>query len=267
MHISLSFLIILLFFSFSNGEKKTYILVHGGWHGAWCWSKLTPLLEKQGHRVVALDLPGHGNDKSMLAADVTFSDYVDKVVAVSKTQVGKVILVGHSMSGIIIAQAAESLGKEKVSALVFLDAFMPRDGDSVMSLAEIAGKTSAANNSMAIGPSVMESIVMSADHKTSTIKPESIRQLFYHDCSDEDVSYATEHVSPQPMICLATPARLTQTNYGSIRKYYILCTDAHDLNKSSLTGRVKCEKVFKLKSSHSPFFSMPEQLANILIEI
>lgn len=127
-----------LFSAISYAQPKTYILVHGGWHGAWCWKKVVPLLEAKGNRVLAIDLPGHGEDKTP-AATVTLKDYVQKVVRVANAQTGPVILVGHSMSGVVIAQAGEVLGTGKVAKLVFLDAFMPRNGESVFALAEKAG--------------------------------------------------------------------------------------------------------------------------------
>lgn len=125
----------------TQAQSKTYILIHGGWHGAWCWKKVVPLLEAKGNRVFAIDLPGHGNDKTPMAT-VTLDDYVQKIVRVAKAQTGPVILVGHSMAGVAIAQAAEVLGTEKVAKLVFLDAFMPKNGESVFAL---AGKAEAQN--------------------------------------------------------------------------------------------------------------------------
>jgi len=257
--------IIILFFALSafslSAQSKTYLFVHGAWHGAWCWKKVVPLIEAEGNRAFAIDLPGHGEDKSSAAA-ITLDDYVKKVVAVANAQQGSVILVGHSMAGVVISQAAEVLGKEKVSKLIYLDAFLPKDGESVLMLAEKAGRANGAAKSD--GPSLMESLVFSSDQKTSMVKPDAVAPLFYHDCSAQDVAFAKEHVGWQSMACLATPVHVTSERYGAIPKYYILCTKAKDLDKSSLVNNMHCEKVVKLESSHSPFFSMPEKLAEII---
>ena len=250
----------------TQAKDKTYVLVHGAWHGAWCWYKVVPLLEAKGNKVIAMDLPGHGQDKTIVG-DVQLSDYVDKVVGVVRSLKGPVILVGHSMAGVVIAQAAEGLGKEKVEQLIFLDAFMPSDGESVFSLAEKAGRANAKLSDAKPGISLTESLIFSSDQKTSKIKPENAVELFYHDCSAEDIAFAQKNLGWQSMACLATPVKVTVGRYGAIPKVYILCTAAKDLDKSSLVNNVPSQKVSKLQSSHSPFFSMPEALVKILDEI
>ncbi len=241
-------------------QRKTYILVHGAWHASWCWDKVVPLLESKGHSVTALDLPGHGRDTSNIGR-VTLDQYVRKVVMACNATSEKVVLVGHSMAGVVIAQAAEELGPEKVSKLIFLDAFMPRSGESVLSLAEKAAKIGEQQ-----GPGLLPNLILSEDQKTSTVSTDAVESLFYHDCSPQDVAFAKEHVGPQPMICLATPVKLTDARYGSISKNYILCTKSNDLDKTSIAINVPIEKLFKLESSHSPFFSMPEKLVEILLK-
>lgn len=250
----------------SRAQSKTYILVHGGWHGAWCWKKVVPLLEAKGNRVLAIDLPGHGDDKTP-PATVTLDDYVKKVVSIANIQTGPVILVGHSMAGVAIAQAAEVLGKQKVAKLVFLDAFMPKNGESVFALAGKAEELNKAAGKSESGPSVTQSLLLSDDKKTSIIEPNRVGQLFYHDCSADDVAFAKAHVGPQSMACLATPVNVTDARYGAIPKVYILCTQAKDLNKSSIAGNLPTQKMYTLASSHSPFFSMPEKLAAILTQL
>ncbi|WP_345270062.1 hypothetical protein [Nibrella viscosa] len=108
---------------------------------------------------------------------------------------------------------------------------------------------------------------MSEDQKTTMVKPEMVGQLFYHDYSSTDLAFAKAHLSWQSLACLSTPVNLTSDRYGIIPKVYILCTEAKDLDKSTLVQNVPCQKVYKLSSSHSPFFSMPAQLTAILGEL
>ena len=85
---------------------STYVLIHGAWHGAWCWDKLAPLLQDQGHTVIAPDMPAHGQDL-MPISEVTLQSYANRVCEVVNQQTEPVILVGHSLGGISITQAAE----------------------------------------------------------------------------------------------------------------------------------------------------------------
>jgi pimeloyl-ACP methyl ester carboxylesterase len=250
----------------ANAQSKTYILVHGGWHGAWSWNKVVPLLEAKGNKVLAIDLPGHGEDKTP-ASSVTLLDCVQKVVAVANSQTGEVILVGHSMAGVIIAQAAEELGREKVAKLVFLDAFMPQNGESVFALAGKAAQLAKPVSTSQPVPSLQESMIFSEDQKSSQLKPENVIALFYHDCSREDIEFAKSKLGWESMAVLATPVSVSEARYGAVPKIYILCTEAKDLDKSSIAKNVSCQKVYTLASSHSPFLSMPDKLAAILLKL
>jgi pimeloyl-ACP methyl ester carboxylesterase len=241
--------------------RKTYLLVHGAWHGAWCWNKVVPLLEAEGHKAIAIDLPGHGKDAGR-TDDITLNDYVNEVMRIANDRKGEVILVGHSMSGIVISQAAEKLGRKKISALIYLDAFLPKNGESLFSLVETNLKHLPPNTSRK--PYLVENIIMSGDQKTNYVNPELAGWIFYHDCSEEDKKFALSRMSKEPIAPLATPLRLSDNVYGMIPKYFILCTQSQDMDKTFLSTNVKCEKVYELASSHSPFFSMPEKLVDIL---
>ena len=107
-----------------------YILVHGAWEGAWSWENTTPELEKQGHRVTGIDLPGSvGNQQAI--PEITMEGYVKTVVDVITALDHKVVLVGHSMAGAIISQVAERM-PEKIERLVYVAAFLLKNGDSVL---------------------------------------------------------------------------------------------------------------------------------------
>jgi pimeloyl-ACP methyl ester carboxylesterase len=238
--------------------NPTYVLVHGGWHGAWSWNKLMPVLKTNGIPAMALDLPGCGDDK-MAPDDVSLRAYVDAIINTCSKIEGPVVLLGHSSGGVPVAQAAEDLGGDKVRAIVFLDAFMPSDGESVFSIVE--------NYAVGGPPPLVTGIVFSEDKKSNRLDPAKAKDLLYHDCQLEDIAYAIARLGAQPVATQATPVRLTDQHYGRIPKYYILCTEARDFNKSALSKHVPCRKVYELPSSHSPFFSMPERLAGILKEV
>jgi pimeloyl-ACP methyl ester carboxylesterase len=101
---------------------STYLLIHGAWHGGWCWRKVLPLLEAKKHKVLAPDLPGHGDDKTATAS-VTLKSYVDRICEIASAQTEPVILAGHSMGGVAITQAGENCPKQ-IRALVYVCAFL-----------------------------------------------------------------------------------------------------------------------------------------------
>src|SRR6266566_8803634 len=155
-----------------------YVLVHGAWHGSWCWDKVVPLLEQAGHHVEALDLPGHGQDKTPLR-EITLAAYTKRVCETLDAHAEPVILVGHSLGGIVITQVAEER-PEKIQTLVYLTAVLPQNGESLFQLA--SGDT---------GSLIMPNLMVNEEQGYLTFKEETpFKEIFGADCSDEDVEYA-----------------------------------------------------------------------------
>jgi pimeloyl-ACP methyl ester carboxylesterase len=241
------------------GSPRTYLLVHGASHGGWAWRKVVPLLVAQGHRVLAIDLPGHGDDQTP-AEMVTLDDYVQKVVEVAYTQPGPVILVGHSSGGVTIAQAAERLGASKVEKLIFLDAFLPNNGESVFSLAAKFLPPSDAGE-----PTFEDSFIFDQAGATFRLDTAQVAHFLYHDCSATDISFAKANLGKQPVAPFATPVQVTDAVYGAIPKYYLICLEARNGNMTQMAKNVTVEKTVTLPTSHSPFFSRPEALTDLLV--
>lgn len=240
------------------GSPKTYLLVHGASHGAWAWKKVVPLLQAQGHRVQAIDLPGHGDDQTP-PEKVTLDDYVRKVVDVASAQPGPVILVGHSSGGVTIAQAAERLGVVKVEKLIFLDAFLPKNGESVFSLA--AKFLPPANTG---APDFTDSFIFDEDQTTFTLDTASVAHFLYHDCTSADISFAKANLGKQPVAPFATPVQVSDAIYGAIPKYYIICLEARNGNMSEMAKNFAVKKTATLPTGHSPFFSQPGTLSDLI---
>src|SRR5215467_14988044 len=106
---------------------STFVLVHGAWQSTGTWDRLTPLLEEQGHTVIAPVLSGLGTDQSRLSAEITLRQHVDDVSLALAKLPDPVILVGHGYAGMIITGVAEAHAT-RIRRLVFLDAFIPEDG-------------------------------------------------------------------------------------------------------------------------------------------
>jgi pimeloyl-ACP methyl ester carboxylesterase len=112
---------------------STYVLIHGSWHGAWCWHKITPRLEAAGHRVIVPDMPGHGRDWRP-PGTIGMADYVATITAALDAADEPVVLVAHSRGGIAITQAAEAR-PEKIRRLVYLAAYLVPSGETLIPLA------------------------------------------------------------------------------------------------------------------------------------
>src|SRR5262245_17618024 len=108
-----------------------FLLVHGGFHGAWCWRNTVAALEKRGHRAKAIDLPGQGDDTTPLS-QVTLDSMADRIVA-TVNSFGRTVLVGHSAGGMAISAAAEK-APELLEMLIYVCGFLPRDGESIASM-------------------------------------------------------------------------------------------------------------------------------------
>lgn len=236
---------------------STYLLVHGAWHGGWSWRKVVPLLEAKGHRALAPDLPGHGNDRTPMAT-VTLKSYTDRICEIASQQQEPVILAGHSMGGIVISQAAEYC-PEKIKALVYVCAFLPRNGDSLATWA------SQDRESM-VNPSTTEP----QSDGTIVVKPEYIREAFYGDCGHEDAAPAQSRLVAQSPAPFATPVQTTAERWGTIPRYYIECARDRAITlglQREMQKHSPCRQSFSITTDHSPFFSAKEELVDIFLQI
>lgn len=236
---------------------KTFILIHGSWHSAWNWHKVIPILEKQGHRVFAIDLPGMGRDKTPIET-VTLQTSVAKVCDLLDSLDEKVILLGHSKNGIVISQAAE-YRPDKIETLVYLAAYLIPNGKTQR------------DYSMQDTDGVLKPyVVMHEDKKATTLQPETYKEGLYADCDDSITELARLLLSHEPFESSVTPLQLSDEKYGRVRRVYIECTDDKAVTpfiQRKMYTETPCEKVYSLATSHSPFFSQPQPLCDILSEI
>jgi len=234
---------------------STYVLIHGAWHGSWCWDKVVPLLRKEGHKVEAPDLPGHGKDKTPIP-EISLQAYTDRVCRILDAQSEPVILVGHSMGGVVITQTAE-YRPEKIKTLAFLTAFLLRNGEFLL---QLAGADTEAL--------VLSNLIMAEDRSYATVRDEGIKEAFYGDCSDEDVARAKSLLVPQAAAPFATPVNTSEEKFGRVRRVYISCLRDKAITpalQEKMYKALPCEKVISMDTSHSPFFSAPEELVGHLL--
>jgi pimeloyl-ACP methyl ester carboxylesterase len=226
---------------------KTFVLIHGAWHGAWCWHKLTPLLEASGARVIAPDL------SSMESLD----DCAARVSGIVEREPA-VVLLGHSRGGAVASRVAE-LVPDAIRSLVYLSAYLLPEGGNV---AEEARRDA--------GSLVVPNLVPVRRGLTCVIRDEVLRETFYGECTDEDFRYARARLTPEPLRLLATPVRTTAGRFGRVPRAYIETLRDRAVTHAAqrrMQSVLPCDPVFTLDTDHSPFLSQPEALARILISI
>ncbi len=230
-----------------------FILIHGSWQGAWCWREIVPLLEAHGHEALAIDLPGHGEDRTP-PESVTFQDYVDRTVAAVRAPEDLSILVGHSMGGAIIRQAA-GFAPERVRALVSVAALLPPRGASMLGFVE------------GFDPDYLAQIEWAPDGRTGRISPEGIRRFFLSDCAPSVVESVLSLPGPEPAAPYDTPLFFAEPG---TRHYYIECLKDRIVPialQRSMHAGFAADRVYSIDSGHAPHLSSPEALARILHRI
>lgn len=237
-------------------KKETFILVHSAWLGGWQWENVSNILKENGHTVLTPDLPGHGKDKTP-PSNITMEDYVKTITELLDKQDAPVVLVGHSFNGITVSRVAE-LRPNKIKKLVFLTAFLlPNKGSFFKAVQNVKGSKA------------VDNFMLSEDKTFAFVKEDEIQNAFAHDIPKSAFETAKPYIVPEPIKPLMYELQITDKNFGSVPKFYIECTEDRaipiEIQRAMYKGKVK--KSFSLNSSHTPNFSQPKELANILMNL
>ena len=241
--------------STGDGEGKTYVLVHGAWMGAAGWEPVADRLRDEEAEVLTPELPAHGDDPGN-PADATLAAYVDKVAAAIDGAGRPVILVGHSMGGIVISATAEARSDD-IARLVYVAAYVPRSGESLFDLAMTDGDSDIGGNLV--------------DHEDGTlgIQPDAFPDLFCADCDADARATLVAGYRPEPAAPLATPVELTGGAFGALPRTYV--STAHDRVispdlQSRMTTTTPMDRELTLETSHVPMLAAPDALAELLLD-
>ena len=231
-----------------------FVLVHGAWHDAWCWEGIAGDLRDAGHEVDAIDLPGHGADTTP-HDQVTLDAYAQRIAEALGDEGEPVVLVGHSMGGIAVTQAAE-LRPERIARLVYLTAFLPRNGESLQALAALPENP---NDIVVPNCDIAPPVAIIPDWAATA--------AFYNRCSAQDTDAAIARLNPQPLPPLATPVATTAERAGSVERHYIACTDDNAIPialQRRMISESPCATVAEIDTDHSPFLSARAELVSAL---
>jgi pimeloyl-ACP methyl ester carboxylesterase len=224
-------------------DNATVVLVHGAWHGAWCWDKVVALLDDAGVTSVAVELP--------------FTSYGDDVAAAATavTDVGgPVVLCGHSYGGAVITGAGD---QPNVQRLVYLTAFACEEGESLANTAPDAGVTTIDLDGL---------LVIDDDDTTVTLDPDRTAAVFYHDCATDDVASALAMVRSMQLSCLTAP--VGEPAWRSKPSTYVVCTEDRAVHPElQRVMAARCTESVDFPTAHSPFLNRPDLVAGLLVEL
>jgi len=238
-------------------KMASYLLIHGSWHGAWCWYKVATRLRRAGHRVITVELPAHGQDRSR-PQGITLEDYVNAAELALAETTGSAIVVAHSRGGIVASQLAERR-PDKVAALVYLAAFLLPDGARVVDYA-ISDHDSLVSANLLVDP----------DGGWDLLHRSAYREVLYADCSEEDIALCESLLVAEPLQPTWTALQLSARRYGRIPRYYIELTQDRAVSPSlqrKMYTRVPCTRIFSIDASHSAYFSKPDELSRYLLAL
>ena len=241
-----------------DAAPRTYVLVHGAWTSSAGLEQVKERLEKAGQKVILVSLPGHGDDQTP-PNTLTMDVYRDKTIEAIDGVQGKVILVGHSMAGMVISAVAEKI-PNRIDKLVYLAAYLPANGQSLLDLAST-------DKDSYLGTA----LIPSQDKLTIGIKADVIVPAFCQDAPEGVQKVVVSTFRSEPAIPLTNKVTLTAENFGHVPKYYIHTLQDHTvspaLQQRMVAAAPNVKKEYSLNSSHTPFLSMPDQLVDVLLKI
>jgi pimeloyl-ACP methyl ester carboxylesterase len=223
----------------------TFVLVHGGWHGGWCWKKLTPLLRAAEHQVFTPTLTGLGERSHLLTSEVDLATHVKDIALVLEYEdLQHVVLVGHSYGGMVITGVAEAVGS-RVAQLVYLDAFLPENGKSLIDYAALPPTR---EGGWRVPP------------------PATMRDFGVTD--ETDIAWAEARLGDQPARTFTQPVQLSARTYELLPKTFIQLSEAPWFVEAAERAKQQGFRYYRLLSGgHDAMLSQPNELSQILLEL
>jgi len=232
----------------------TFVLVHGGGHGGWCWQRTARLLRAQGHDVYTPTLTGFGERSHLDVATVTFSTFVQDVVNVILFEdLHEVVLVGHSMGGVIIPRVAEAL-PDRIRRVVWLAAVVTGDGESLL-------------DAVPQSPWIARAVTIGADGTAHT-DPDLILDANIHDGTPEERTFVRDRHLPYPPHALTEPGRLSAFLALGLPTTYVTATEDRTIEPhiaARFAARLPGASVRRVPGGHDCMITQPGAIAAALV--
>jgi pimeloyl-ACP methyl ester carboxylesterase len=234
------------------GNAKTFILVHGAWHGGWAWQRVTDRLRARGHSVFAPTNTGLGERAHLLRPGIDLSLHIVDVLGVIKYErLRNFVLVGHSYGGGVISGIAEAVG-DAIQSIVFLDAFIPDNGDSTLDLVQPA----------------VQDVIRGALARGEITVP--VRDAAAFKVNEKDRAWVDSLATPQPIATFTEKLKLTGARERIAKKTYIRASGYPNVSFEKALARVKADpswRTYEVPCGHDVMIDDPERLTEILLEV
>jgi pimeloyl-ACP methyl ester carboxylesterase len=232
--------------------SHTFLLVHGAWHGGWCWRRVADLLQAKGHTVFTPTLTGLGERSHLMRPGINVSTHVTDIVNVVKWEgLSGIVLCGHSYGGMVVSGVAEQMA-DKIASIVLLDAFLPQDGDA---MAELTSQ-------------VVRDGLKNAIDKGEIAMPPRPAAMFL--VNEKDQAWVDSKCGPQPIATMTEKMKLTGARERIPKKTYIRAAAYPNPGFDAALARVKADRswqVYEVPCGHDVMIDMPERLAEILLKV
>jgi pimeloyl-ACP methyl ester carboxylesterase len=234
----------------------TFVLVHGGGHGGWCYQPVARLLQAERHVVYAPSLTGLGERSHLRAPGIDLDTHITDVTALLHYEdLHDVVLVGHSYGGMVITGAADRAA-DRVGAVVYLDAANPSNGQS---LVDVAGPIIEAVRPMGAVVDGVELVLL----------PDPDAGRFYGVTDDDTVAWMADRLEGHPWVCFAQPLRLEHEDaLWAIPQFHICCSDTVPTRDPEMIERARAEhRLWEIDTGHDLMLTEPRAVADALLEI
>ena len=236
----------------AQSGAKTFVLVHGAWHGGWCWRRVSDLLEKKGHKVFTPTMTGLGACSHLASKDVNLTTHITDIVNFIKWEdLSGIVLVGHSYGGYIVSGAAEQIG-DKVSSIVFLDAFVPESGESLG-----AGASQPVKDAIAAA-------LGRGEHLLKPV-PASVFRV-----NEKDRAWVDAKCTPQPIGTFTETIKLTGARDKIAKKSYIRAKGYPSVPFDAMLAKYQPNsawKTFEMTAGHDAMVDQPQELTDLLLQL
>ena len=233
-----------------TSAPKTFVLVHGSWHGGWCWRRVSDLLEQKGHKVFTPTLTGVGERSHLLSKDINLDTHIADIVNVIKWEELKdIVLVGHSYGGAVVSGVAEQM-HGNIGSFVFLDAFAPENGESVASLTTRRD--------------AIEALVQKGETSMKPV-PAAAFQV-----NEKDRAWVDGKCTPHPLATLTDKMIITGARDRIAKKAYIRARGYANAPFDAAREKVKAAagwRIYEVPCGHDVMVDMPDRLTEILLEV
>ncbi len=227
-------------FVHAQRKRATFVLVHGAWHGGWCWRRVVDRLTARGHYVVAPTLSGAGERSHLTPDSISLTTQIDDVIGEIKWKdLDGIVLVGHSYAGMVITGVAEQL-RDRVASIVYLDAFMPADGQSLFDLVHASPPS---------GP-------VAPPHPAA-----------YFHVNSADSAWVESKLTPHPIRCFSEKLKVTGAYQNIPQKTYIRAPLFKNGAFDNSLAQCRADRSWKTETvtcGHDVMIDQPAQLCAIL---